>query len=81
VRKISVEAIYQALQMGSTAFSEAVQMIGIIDFYTAEGTNYSPEIVAEISKTDDPDPNGRIPKVFLAQWNKDHGTISDDDDN
>jgi hypothetical protein len=67
VQKISVEAIYQALQMGSTAFSEAVQMIGIIDFYTAEGTNYSPEIVAEINKADGPDANGRTLKVFLAQ--------------
>jgi hypothetical protein len=37
--------------------------------------------VAEISKADDPDANGRTLKVFLAQWDKDHGTISDDDDN
>ncbi|KAJ7663769.1 hypothetical protein DFH06DRAFT_1393430 [Mycena polygramma] len=79
-KKISVDAIYQALDMKSTAFTEAVQMTKIIDTYTAAGPQYSPEVVAEVAKADEPDPNGRALRNFLLQWDKDHGSVSNEDD-
>ncbi|KAJ7662756.1 hypothetical protein DFH06DRAFT_357694 [Mycena polygramma] len=79
-KKISVDAIYQALDMRSTAFTEAVQMTKIVDVYTAAGAQYSPDVVAEVAKADEPDPNGRALRNFLLQWDKDHGSVSNEDD-
>ncbi|KAJ7912617.1 hypothetical protein B0H13DRAFT_2006415 [Mycena leptocephala] len=79
LQKISGTALHMALRMASTAFSEAIQTIRIIDFYTAEGTSYSPEVAAEISKADDPNPNAGVLKAFLLQWEKAHGLVADTD--
>ncbi|KAJ7635954.1 hypothetical protein DFH06DRAFT_1433671 [Mycena polygramma] len=79
-KKITLDAIYQALGMKSTAFTEAVQMTKIIDIYTAAGVQYSPEVAAEVAKADEPDPNGRTLWNFLLQWDKDHGSVLNEDD-
>lgn len=58
--------------MRTTALAEAIQMVGIINCYTAEGANYSAEVAAEISKSDDQEPRATVLKAFLLQWEKDH---------
>ncbi|KAJ7482826.1 hypothetical protein B0H11DRAFT_1914912 [Mycena galericulata] len=70
--KITKPAIQQALQMGTTALVESIQMIGTIDHYTAQGYNYSAEVAAEISKSDQEDPKATALKAFLVQWEKHH---------
>ncbi|KAJ7503974.1 hypothetical protein B0H11DRAFT_2352940 [Mycena galericulata] len=71
-RKITKPAIQQVLQIGTTALAESIQMIGIIDRYTAQGDNYSAEVAAEISKSVQEDPKATVLKAFLIQWEKDH---------
>ncbi|KAJ7508152.1 hypothetical protein B0H11DRAFT_1902469 [Mycena galericulata] len=80
-RNWPAEISSHALQMSSTAFSKAVQMMGIIDFYTAEGANYGPEFATEITKTGDSDPNAPILRTFLLQWEQEHGVASNEENN
>ncbi|KAJ7431226.1 hypothetical protein B0H11DRAFT_2210460 [Mycena galericulata] len=71
-RKITKPAIQQALQMGTTALAESIQMIGIIDRYTTQGDNYSAQVATEICKSDQEEPKAMVLKAFLLQWEKDH---------
>ncbi|KAJ7511667.1 hypothetical protein B0H11DRAFT_2182988 [Mycena galericulata] len=71
-RKITKPAIQQALQVGTTALAESIQMIGIIDRYTTQGDNYSAQVATEICKSDQEEPKAMVLKAFLLQWEKDH---------
>ncbi|KAJ6484560.1 hypothetical protein DFH09DRAFT_1106458 [Mycena vulgaris] len=65
-------AIRKALDMGNTAFTEATQMIGIINTYTAEGPNFSQEVVDQITRSNEEDSKATELKGFLQDWQRHH---------
>ncbi|KAJ7168643.1 hypothetical protein C8R46DRAFT_1218038 [Mycena filopes] len=72
-KAISKAAIEKALQMSRSALVDANQMIEIIDRFTAEGANYSQQVVNTANKSDDEAPSAATLKAFLKEWNSEHG--------
>ncbi|KAJ6472974.1 hypothetical protein DFH09DRAFT_1343681 [Mycena vulgaris] len=72
VEMIPKGAIRKALDMGNTAFTEATQMIGIINTYTAEGPNFSQEVVDQTTRSNEEDSKATELKGFLQDWQRHH---------
>ncbi|KAJ6538293.1 hypothetical protein B0H10DRAFT_2141123 [Mycena sp. CBHHK59/15] len=74
-KTITKAAIKDALNLGRTSLSEAINMARIISVYTGNGPHRSNEVILEITKSEEAEtPGAEALKAFLQKWENDHPT-------
>ncbi|KAJ6626618.1 hypothetical protein B0H10DRAFT_1941637 [Mycena sp. CBHHK59/15] len=77
-KTITKGAIQDALGIGSTSLTEAINMTRIIKLYTCDGPNRSDEVVSEVTKSQETEiPGAGALKAFLQKWENDHPVVQD----
>ncbi|KAJ7482810.1 hypothetical protein B0H11DRAFT_2417651 [Mycena galericulata] len=73
-KKIQKKSIQNALQVGSTAYSEAIKATAILGRYGEGGKTPAQSVIAHVNLREDPPKGAKELYPFLVDWDKEHTT-------